>query len=747
MAINPDHTDAPTAATPDAPPGQDPVPPVPPTARRIPRERSHHGDTAVDEYAWLAGKDNPETIAYLEAENAYTAAMTAGEAGLRETIFGEIKGRTKETDLSVPARKGRWWYYSRTVEGKQYAVHCRCPASPGQAVPRTDEGGPLPGEEVLLDGNELASGAPFFSLGAFAVSPDGRLLAYSTDFAGAERYTLRIKDLVTGEIAPDEIPDTHYGCAWSKDGSALFYVTADAAWRPYRVWRHLVGTPATDDAIVLEESDERYWVGVGLTRSERYLRIASSSKLTSEVRLLDAAEPMSRPRVVLPRREGVEYSVEHQAGRPWPGAGDAGRLLILHNDGAVNFELSALTLPADGALPADAGPLADPADLVPVIMHRDDTRLLGVDAFAGHLVVHFRRDGLTGLRIIGAGGGEREISFPEPLYQVAPGANPEYDTGLYRLRYTSLATPDSVYDADVATGELTLLKRTHVLPLPGEAGYDPADYEQHREWATAGDGTAVPISLICRKGTPRDGSAPCVLYGYGSYEISADPGFSISRLSLLDRGFVYAIAHVRGGGEMGRRWYDDGKMLRKTNTFTDFVACAEHLASRGWTSPRGLAARGGSAGGLLVGAAVNIAPQAFGGIVAHVPFVDSLTTILDPSLPLTVTEWEEWGNPLDDARVYAYMKSYAPYENISDRTYPPILAVTSLNDTRVLYHEPAKWIARLRATAHGGAFLLKTEMVAGHAGRSGRYDAWHEEAFVLAWIVTTAGASPAPDAA
>ena len=591
MTPDPDRAHSPAAATAttDAP---GPAHVVPPAARRIPHERTHHGDTVVDEYAWLAGKDDPETIAYLEAENAYTAAMTAGQATLREAIFGEIKGRTKETDLSVPARKGGWWYYTRTAQGQQYAVHCRCPVRPDQpAPPQTGEGGPLPGEEVLLDGNELAGDGPFFALGAFAVSPDGALLAYSTDFAGSERYTLRIKDLVTGETAPDEIPDTHYGCAWSRDGSALFYITADAAWRPHRVWRHLVGTPAADDVMVLEECDERYWVSVGLTRSECYVRIAASSRLTSEVRLLDATEPTAEPRVVLPRRPGVEYSVEHQAGPA--GTDEAGRLLILHNDGALNFELAAIPLPAPpaggGRLatgPAAAGPLAGPADLIPVIAHRDDTRLLDVDAFADHLVVYFRRDGLTGLRIIGAGG-EREISFPEPLYQVAPGANREYDSRVYRLHYTSLATPDSVYEADTGTGELTLLKRQPVLPLPGEGGYDPGDYEQHREWATAGDGTRVPISLICRKGTPRDGSAPCLLYGYGSYEISADPRFAISRLSLLDRGFVYAVAHVRGGGEMGRRWYDDGKTLRKKNTFTDFVACAEHLVSQGWTSPGG----------------------------------------------------------------------------------------------------------------------------------------------------------------
>jgi oligopeptidase B len=728
------------------------VPPptvTPPAARRIPVQRSHHGDPVVDDYAWLAGKDNPETIAYLEAENDYLAAMTAGQAALRETIFGEIKARTQETDLSVPVRKGGWWYYTRTAEGRQYPVRCRCPAAqddPTPPVAGRDE--PLPGEQVLLDGNELAGDSPFFALGAFSVSPDGHLLAYSTDFTGAERFTLRVKDLATGQLLGDEIPDTYHGCAWSADGSTLFYTTADAAWRPYRVWRHALGTPVTGDVIVLEEPDERFGVGVGLTRSERYLVIAVASPLTSEAWLLDAASPGGRPQLVLPRRPGVEYHVEHQDGP------DGGRLLILHNDGALNFELATVPLasptaaghgaagpqPPAGPGGADPAALADPAHLTPLVPHADDTRLLDVDAFAGHLVVYFRRDGLTGLRVIGAGGASRDLGFPEPVYRVFPGSNPDYGARLFRLSYGSLATPDSVYDADLDTGDLTLRKRQPVLPLPGGPAYDPAGYEQRREWATAPDGTAVPISLICRKGTPRDGSAPCLLYGYGSYEASIDPGFSIARLSLLDRGFVYAIAHVRGGGEMGRRWYDDGKMLNKINTFTDFVACARHLAGTGWTSPRRLIARGASAGGLLMGAAVNLAPEAFGGIVAQVPFVDALTSILDPSLPLTVPEWEEWGNPLADPQVYTYMKAYTPYENISDRAYPPILALTSLNDTRVLYHEPAKWIARLRATASGGPFLLKTEMIAGHGGRSGRYDAWREEALVLAWVITTAGA-------
>jgi oligopeptidase B len=722
------------------------APPQPPIARRIHSERTFHGDTFVDEYAWLADRANPETIAYLEAENAYTAAMTAGQAGLREAIFTEIKGRTKESDLSVPTRKGGWWYYSRTVEGKQYAVYCRCPVRPGEThPPSTEDGTPLPGEQILLDGNEVAGDSPFFSLGSYSVSPDSTLLAYSTDFAGDERFTLRIKNLETGQTAADEIPDTFYGCAWSADGSALFYVTVDAAWRPYRVWRHMVGTPAADDVIVIEEPDQRFSVGVGLTRSERYVVLALSSTLTSEVWLLDAARPTGSPRVVLPRRQGVEYSVEHQGGPSGPG-----RLLILHNDGALNFELASVPVP-ETAEPetsepgtAAAGQLADPADFSTVVGHRADTRLLGVDAFASHLVLHYRRDGLTGLRILRAGGAEQEISFPEPLYTVGPGPNPEYDSPLFRLFYVSLATPDSVFDADAGTGELTLLKRRPVLALPGRPPYDAGDFEQHREWATAADGTRVPISLICRKGTPRDGRSPLLLYGYGSYEISIDPGFSISRLSLLDRGFVYAIAHARGGGEMGRRWYDDGKVFRKQNTFTDFVACAEHLVKRGWTAADRLVARGGSAGGLLMGAVANIAPRDFAGIVAQVPFVDALTSILDPSLPLTVAEWEEWGDPLHDPKVYAYMKAYSPYENVTAQTYPPILAVTSLNDTRVLYREPAKWIAELRAVGHGGPFLLKTEMTAGHGGRSGRYDAWREEALVLAWIVSTAHASTEP---
>ncbi|MFY1635571.1 S9 family peptidase [Solwaraspora sp. WMMB335] len=690
-------------------------PTAPPAAKRVPTERTHHGDTVVDDYAWLAAKDHPDTIAYLDAENAYTEGATAHLAALRETLFNETKQRTQETDLSVPARKGEHWYYTRTIEGQQYGIQCRLRIHDGGTVPpATVDGTPIEGEEVLLDGNALAQGHEFFAMGTFDVSPDGRWLAYSTDFTGDERFTLRIKDLSTGEVLPDEIPSTFYGSAWSVDGSALFYLTVDDAWRPYRVWRHQIGSDAAADAIVYQEDDERFWVGVELTRSERFVLIDAHSKTTSEVRALPATDPFAQPVVVAPRRQGVDYSVEHHGHR----------FLILHNDGAEDFALAYTS--------ADA-----PGDWVPLIEHTPGTRLESVDAFANHLVVSLRADGLTGLRVLPTGSTDVfDIDFPEPIYSVGLDSNPEYVTTTIRLRYTSLVTPDSVYDYDLVTRAMTLRKQKPVL-----GGYDPSGYEQHREWAVADDGTQVPISVVCRAGTARDGSAPCVVYGYGSYEISMDPWFSIPRLSLLDRGVVFAVAHVRGGGELGRRWYDNGKMLAKKNTFTDFVACARHLVKTGWTTADRLIARGGSAGGLLMGAVANLAPDAFGGVVAQVPFVDALNTILDPSLPLTVTEWEEWGNPLEDPEVYAYMRSYTPYENVTDASYPPILAVTGLNDTRVLYHEPAKWIAKLRALAPDGSYLLKTKMGAGHGGPSGRYDAWQEEAFVTAWILDRVGLS------
>jgi oligopeptidase B len=680
---------------------------TPPVAARRPVERKHHGDVFVDDYEWLRDKSDPDVLAHLRAENAYTETRTAHLDSLRKAIFDEIAERTQQTDLTVPVRDGGYWYYTRTVEGKQYGIHCRV-AVTGDEPPSTEAA--IEGEQVLLDGNEVAGDSEFFALGTVDVSPDGRLLAYSTDLTGDERFTLHVKDLDTGELLPDEITGVHYGSAWSADGSTVFYTTVDGAWRPHRVSRHRLGTDAAADEVVFDEPDERYWVGVDLTRNERAIQIHVGSKLTSEVWLIDAAAPESAPAVVAPRREGIEYDVEH--------AGD--RLLITHNANAVNFELASASLDA-------------PATWTTVIPGDDGSRLLGVDAFTDHVVVYRRRDALTELAVMrrtADGLGTPEvIGFAEPIYTVSPGANPEWSASSYRLGFTSMVTPSSVYDYQLGTGELVLRKRQPVL-----GGVDLSAYTQYREWATAPDGERVPVSLVARKDVARDGNAPVVLYGYGSYESSIDPWFSIARLSLLDRGVVFAIAHIRGGGELGRRWYDDGKMMRKKNTFTDFVACAEHLVSSGWTRPERIIAQGGSAGGLLMGAVANLAPQAFGGIVAQVPFVDALTTILDPSLPLTVTEWEEWGNPLDDPEVYAYMKSYAPYENVTAKDYPPILAITSLNDTRVFFVEPAKWVAKLRE-AGASDVLLKTEMEAGHGGRSGRYDAWRELAFELAWVL------------
>lgn len=706
----------------------------PPVAPVRPRERTHHGDTFVDDYEWMRDKDDPDVVAYLEAENAYSEQETERLAGLRQAIFEEIKGRTKETDLSVPTRRGDWWYYSRTVEGQQYGVHCRCPVAPasgddplaGWTPPDLDDVADVPGEQVLLDGNVEATGHDFFSLGTFTVSPDGHLLAYGVDVRGDERFTLRVKDLRTGELLADEIRDTFYGATWTLDATALYYTTVDDAWRPYRVWRHQLATSAQADEVVHEEADERYWLGVGATRSERFVLISAASKITSEVRYLDATDAQATPVLVAERRQGVEYSVEHAR------VGGDDVFLILHNDGAENFELARAPVATPG-----------PEHWTPVVPHRADTRLEDVDAFRDFLVLSYRREALTRLAVLPLSddglGAPREIPFDETLFSSGTGSNPEWEQPLVRIGFTSFVTPSTVYDYVVATGELLLRKRQPVL-----GGYDPSDYEQHREWARADDGALVPVSVVCRAGTARDGSAPCLLYGYGSYEISIDPSFGVARLSLLDRGMVFAVAHVRGGGEMGRAWYEQGKTLTKRNTFTDFIASARHLAETGWTSTDRLVAEGGSAGGLLVGAVANLAPEAFAGIVANVPFVDALTTVLDPSLPLTVIEWDEWGDPLHDPEVYAYLRSYTPYENVTATGYPPILAITSLNDTRVLYVEPAKWVARLRATAADGSVLLKTEMSAGHGGVSGRYDAWKERAYEYAWILDTAGAPHQP---
>jgi oligopeptidase B len=697
----------------------------PPVADRRPHLRTHHGDAVTDHYEWLRDKDDPEVIAHLEAENRYTEASTAHLDELTDAVFGEIKARTQETDLSVPSYAshrggGAYWYYSRTIEGSEYPIFCRVEAPDRRTPPDPEQ--EIVGEEVLLDGNAEAEGHDFFSVGACSVSEDGRLLAYSIDTTGEERFVLRFRDLSAGTELPEEIEDTAYGVAWAGN-SHLFYTRADETWRPYVVLRHRLGTDPAEDATVVTEPDERFWVGVDTSRDERWIVIGMGSKLTSEYHLLATDAPEGTPRLVAPRREGVEYDIEP--------AGD--RLLIVHNDhGAEDFALAQAPLDTTG-----------PEQWETVLPHQPGVRLLGVSAYASHAVVSLRRDGLTALHVLsrneaGDFGNGADITFEETLHVVEAPGEAEYDTPTIRVSYASMLTPASVYDYTLASGELTLLKQTRVLDHPTSGPYDPSAYVQERAWATAEDGTRVPLSIVRRADVALDGRAPALLYGYGSYEISIDPTFSLARLSLLDRGVVFAIAHVRGGGELGRRWYEEGRTLTKRNTFTDFLAAADHLLEHGYTSTDRLAARGASAGGLLMGAVANLAPEKFRAIHAGVPFVDALTTILNPELPLTVIEWEEWGDPLHDPEVYAYMKGYSPYENVRAQTYPSVLATTSLNDTRVYYVEPAKWVAALRHTASSAddrPILLKTEMTAGHGGVSGRYQSWRETAFEYAWIL------------
>ncbi|GAC61908.1 S9 family peptidase [Gordonia sp. PS3] len=704
---------------------------APPVAKKVPTQRVHHGDVVVDDYEWMRDKEDPEVIAYLEAQNAFVEQETAHLAQLRRDIFGEIKSRVQETDMSVPTRSGRFWYFTRTTEGQQYAVSCRCPiASPDDwTPPEVTPGVALPGEEIVFDANAEARGHDFFSLGATSVSHDGDWLAYSTDVKGDERYTLRIRNLVTGELLPDTIAGIAAGATWSRDARYVFYSTVDDAWRPDTVWRHEVGS-AEPDVQVFHEPDERYWVGIGTTQSEDYLVLSVGSKVTSEALVLSADDPTGEFVSVAGRTDGVDYSVEHAriAGQDW--------FVIVHNgerDGvkAIDFAV-------------DLVPVGDFGARRELIPHRPGRRIEDVDCFRDYLVLSYRADALPRLAIadlrrvdgIPAPDDFVEVTFPQELRSAGLGANAEWDTPRLRIVYTSYVDPAEVFDLDVATGERTLLRRQPVL-----GGYDPDDYTAVREWAVAGDGTRVPVSLVFRRDLDRSAPAPMLLYGYGSYETCLDPGFSVARLSMLDRGMVMAFAHVRGGGEMGRLWYENGKTLSKKNTFTDFIDVARHLIDTGWTSPDHLVAEGGSAGGLLVGAVVNLAPELFNGVLAAVPFVDALTSILDPSLPLTVIEWDEWGDPLHDPEVYAYMKSYSPYENVAPRPYPAILAENSLHDTRVLFVEAAKWVARLQeCTTSENPVLLKTEMTAGHGGVSGRYKQWEETAFELAWILQQSGA-------
>jgi oligopeptidase B len=680
--------------------------PRPPVPTRRDKVLEKHGDRRVDPYYWMREKDNPEVIAYLEAENAYTEAAVAPSAALRERLYQELVGRIQETDFSAPSYFKGYWQYTRTVEGLDYEIYCRRPETMDQA------------EQVLLDGNDLAKGHQYFELGFVESSPDQNVLAYATDYSGAELFEVRFRDLTTGTDLDDVLRDAYYGAAWASDNLTFFYVKTDAAMRPFQVWRHRLGTPGDQDELVLQEDDERFEVSVDPTKSERFIVFSSSSQVTSESSFVRADEPEAAPRVLEPRRQGIEYTVDDQEDR----------FLILTNDGARNFRLM-------------AAPISDPgrAAWVEVVAEREGVRLNFTDVHKRHAVLGQRSDGLQRLEVLDCVTGEMHVvDQPDAAYTAFPGSNPVYDSEVMRFFYTSLTAPFSAVDYDMRSRERTLVKEQ-----PVRGGYDRNDYVTERLWATAPDGVQVPISVVRRRDIEKNGGSPTLLNGYGAYEASSDPMFDPARLSMLDRGFVFAIAHVRGGGEMGRGWYEDGKFLNKTNTFTDFIACASHLIDQGYTSASKLAIRGRSAGGLLIGAVVNSRPDLFACAVAQVPFVDVVTTMLDETVPLTVTEYEEWGNP-NDVEYYDYMKSYSPYDNVRAAAYPAMLVTGGLNDPRVSYWEPAKWVAKLReANQDRRPVLLQTEMSAGHSGPSGRYESWREEAFITAFVLSQVD----PDAA
>ncbi|HKW08238.1 MAG TPA: S9 family peptidase [Candidatus Dormibacteraeota bacterium] len=672
--------------------------PVPPVAPQHPHVLESHGDRRVDPYYWLREKDNPKVIAYLEAENAYTAEVMSGLRELEDTLYAEVVGRVQETDYSAPLFHRGWWNYTRTVEGLDYEVYCRRRGSMGAV------------EEVILDGNELARGHDYFELGYVERSPDQNLLAYAADLNGSELHELRFRDLTSHRELEDVITGVYYGAAWATDNRTFFYVRPDHAMRPFQVWRHRLGTGVDQDELVFQEDDERFEVNVEPSKSEAYVFIASASQVTSECLYLRSEQPDAEPSMVEPRRNGIEYSMEHQAGR----------FLILTNDGATNFRLM-------------AAPLSHPGrdSWTEVVAERPGVRLNFMDVHRDHAVLGQRSDGLQRLEVLdSASGALHLVDQPDAAYTAFPGSSPDYESRVMRFFYTSLNAPWSAVDYDMETRARTIVKEQ-----PVRGGYNRDDYATERIWATSHDGVRVPISLVYRREMKR-GAAPLMLYGYGAYEASSDPMFDSNRLSLLDRGFVYAIAHVRGGGEMGREWYENGRLLTKRNSFEDFVACARKLIDDGHTTADRIAIRGRSAGGLLIGSVLNMRPDLFACAIAQVPFVDALTTMLDEKLPLTVNEYDEWGDPRQPD-FYSYIKSYSPYDNVREAEYPSLLVMGGLNDPRVSYWEPAKWVAKLRTHSRGSRpIILKTEMGSGHMGPSGRYESWREEAFVMAFVIS-----------
>ncbi|MCL5994699.1 MAG: S9 family peptidase [Chloroflexi bacterium] len=689
---------------------------LPPIAPRRPHTIVQHGETRVDDYYWLRQREDPTVIAYLKAENAYTEQMMAHTLALQEQLYAEMKGRIQEIDLSVPEKIDDYFYYTRMEQGQQYPIHCRKRASLDAP------------EQVLLDENRLAKDQAYFRVGAIKVSPDHCWLAYSTDTTGGEAYTLFILNLDSGELLAEQIPNTSYSVEWANDNRTLYYNVLDAAKRPYRLYRHTLGTDPAQDTLVYHETDEAFFVWVGKTSSKAYLLLLLSAGVTSEVRFAPADQPEAEFKILQPRQHEVEYAVAHHGNR----------FLVLTNEGAPNFKLM-------------EAPIAEPhktnwRELIP---HHQDILIEGIHVFRDFLVRFEREAGLKCIRISTLNSDTtvdavRDVTFPEPTYTFNPGMNADYNARTLRFTYSSPVTPNSVIDHDMATGNWDVKKQDEI-----PSGYNPSQYRSERLMVTAPDGKQVPISLVYNQNLfKRDGSNPMLLTAYGSYGYSYDPSFDAKRMSLLDRGVSFAVAHIRGGSEMGRAWFEEARLLHKKNSFSDFIACAEHLIAQGYTSRDRLAILGGSAGGLLMGAVTNMRPDLFHTVIADVPFVDVISTMSDPTIPLTVIEYDQWGNPADKAS-YDYMKSYSPYDNVTAQAYPHMLITGGLDDPRVQYWEPAKWAARLRAVkTDDHLLLLKINMDAGHAGPSGRYSTLREWAFKYAFVLDRLGlGDPSPSAA
>jgi oligopeptidase B len=673
----------------------------PPKAKTEEHITAIHGLELKDNYFWLREKENPQVIAYLEAENAYKDAMTAHTNDFQKALYEEMVARINETDLSVPVKNKDYYYYSRTEKGKNYPIYCR----------KKDD---LEAEEeILLDANALAEGKEYFSLGEFTVSPNHEVLAYAIDTDGSEYYDVFFKDLTTGIVSEDNIPKTGGTVVWANDNKTVFYTILDDAHRPYRLFRHTVNA-ADSDVLIYQEDDDRYFLGASKSKDDAYVYLELGSKITSEIHVLDANQPNGKFKVFAPRNQGEEYSITHHKDK----------FYVQTNADALNFKV----------MVTDAENTSR-ENWKTYIPHDDNVLVSSVEAFKNHLVVYHRKDGLKQIKVINLANNEQhDIQFPEAVYTYSGSSNPDFNGNSIRMTYSSLITPPTVYDYNLDTREFEEKKVYEV-----KGGFDKKNYEIKRIFATAADGTKVPISIAYKKGVKLNGENPCYLYGYGSYGVNLDPYFSTIRLSLLDRGFVYAMAHIRGGSEMGRKWYENGKFLAKKNTFTDFIACAEALMEEKYTNSDKLAISGGSAGGLLMGACTNLRPDLFKVVVADVPFVDVIHTMLDETIPLTVVEFEEWGNPKDKT-YFDYMRSYSPYDNVEAKAYPNILITAGLNDPRVQYWEPAKWCAKLRATkTDNNTLILKTNMGAGHGGASGRYEQMKEYAFEYAFVCDKLG--------